>query len=52
MAKKMVSVGKSPAREIAHDKACVKDVETFGAWSEKWLRGYQIISQLGQKYII
>lgn len=41
-AKKMVSAGKSPAREKARDKARVKDAETFGAWAEKWLRGYQM----------
>ena len=41
-AKKMISAGKSPAREKARDKARVKDAETFGAWAEKWLRGYQM----------
>ena len=41
-AKKMVSAGKSPAREKARDKARVKDAETFGAWADKWLRGYQM----------
>lgn len=41
-AKKMVSAGKSPAKEKARDKARVKDEETFGAWAEKWLRGYQM----------
>lgn len=41
-AKKMVAVGKSPAKEKARDKARVKDAETFGAWAEKWLRGYQM----------
>ncbi|MBI1425508.1 MAG: tyrosine-type recombinase/integrase [Gammaproteobacteria bacterium] len=41
-AKKMVAAGKSPAREKARDKARVKDAETFGAWAEKWLRGYQM----------
>jgi hypothetical protein len=39
-AKKMIAAGKSPAREKARDKARVKDAETFGAWAEKWLRGY------------
>lgn len=38
----MISAGKSPAREKARDKARVKDAETFGAWAEKWLRGYQM----------
>jgi hypothetical protein len=37
-AKKMIAAGKSPAKEKAH----VKDAETFGAWSEKWPRGYQM----------
>ena len=41
-AKKTVAAGKSPAREKARDKARVKDAETFGAWAEKWLRGYQM----------
>lgn len=41
-AKKMIAAGKSPAKEKARDKAHVKDAETFGAWSEKWLRGYQM----------
>jgi len=41
-AKKIISAGKSPAREKARDKTRVKDAETFGAWAEKWLRGYQM----------
>ncbi|MDM1717455.1 tyrosine-type recombinase/integrase [Thiopseudomonas alkaliphila] len=41
-AKKMVADGKSPAKEKARSKARVKDAETFGAWAEKWLRGYQM----------
>lgn len=41
-AKKMVAGGRSPAREKARDKARIKDAETFGAWAEKWLRGYQM----------
>ncbi|EBQ4755531.1 tyrosine-type recombinase/integrase [Salmonella enterica subsp. diarizonae] len=41
-AKKMVARGRSPAREKARDKARIKDAETFGAWAEKWLRGYQM----------
>lgn len=38
-AKKMVTGGRSPAREKARDKARIKDAETFGARAEKWLRG-------------
>lgn len=41
-AKKMVAAGKSPAKDKARDKARVKNAETFGAWAEKWLRGYQM----------
>lgn len=41
-AKKMITAGKSPAKEKARDKARVKDAETFGAWAEKWLSGYQM----------
>lgn len=41
-AKKMVAAGKSPAKEKARDKARTKNAETFGAWAEKWLRGYQM----------
>jgi len=41
-AKKMIAAGKSPAREKARDKARVKGAETFGAWAEKWMRGYQM----------
>lgn len=41
-AKRMVADGKSPAKEKAREKARVKDAETFGAWAEKWLRGYQM----------
>lgn len=41
-AKKMIAAGKSPAKEKVRDKARVKDAETFGAWAEKWLRGYQM----------
>ncbi|MDD3354408.1 site-specific integrase [Zoogloea sp.] len=41
-AKKMIAAGKSPAKEKARDKARVKDAQTFGAWAEKWLRGYQM----------
>ncbi|ACY52497.1 Integrase [Vibrio antiquarius] len=41
-AKRMVTVGKSPAKEKARAKARMKDAETFGAWAQKWLRGYQM----------
>lgn len=41
-AKKMVAAGKSPAREKARNKARIKDADTFEAWAEKWLRGYQM----------
>jgi integrase len=41
-AKRLIAAGKSPAKEKARDKARVKDTETFGAWAEKWLRGYQM----------
>jgi len=41
-AKKMIAAGKSPAKEKTRDKARVEDTETFGAWAEKWLRGYQM----------
>lgn len=41
-AKKLIAAGKSPAREKARSKAKVKDAETFGAWAEKWLRGYEM----------
>ncbi|EGR2756341.1 tyrosine-type recombinase/integrase [Vibrio parahaemolyticus] len=41
-AKRMVTVGKSPAKEKARAKARTKDAETFGAWAQKWLRGYQM----------
>ena len=41
-AKRMVADGKSPAKEKARNKARVKDAETFGAWAEKWLKGYQM----------
>lgn len=41
-AKRMVVDGKSPAKEKARAKARIKDAETFGAWAQKWLRGYQM----------
>ncbi|MEF7216504.1 tyrosine-type recombinase/integrase [Escherichia coli] len=41
-AKRMVTDGKSPTKEKARAKARTKDAETFGAWAQKWLRGYQM----------
>src|SRR5574344_24500 len=41
-AKKMIAAGKSPAKEKARAKARVKDADTFDAWAQKWLRGYQM----------
>jgi len=41
-AKNMIAAGKSPAKEKARAKARTKGAETFDAWAEKWLRGYQI----------
>jgi len=41
-AKKMIAAGKSPAREKAREKERVKGVETFDAWAQKWLKGYQM----------
>lgn len=41
-AKRMVTDGKSPAKEKTRAKARTKDAETFGAWAQKWLRGYQM----------
>jgi len=40
--KKMIAAGKSPAGEKARDKKRAKNAKTFGAWAEKWLRGYQM----------
>jgi integrase len=41
-AKKLIANGRSPAKEKASSKALVKDAATFGAWANKWLRGYQM----------
>lgn len=41
-AKQMIAAGKSPAKEKARDKARIKDADTFDAWAQKWLRGYQM----------
>lgn len=41
-AKKMIAAGKSPAKEKARIKSREKDTQTFGAWADKWLRGYQM----------
>ena len=43
----MIAAGKSPARGKARDKKRVKNAETFGAWAEKWLRGYQVSDNSG-----
>jgi len=40
--KKMVAAGKSPAKEKARNKARIRDADTFEAWADKWLRGYQM----------
>ena len=40
--KKLISSGKSPAKEKVRSKARVKDAANFGAWAEKWLRGFQM----------
>ena len=45
-AKRVIADGKSPAKEKARDKNHVKDAETFGAWAEKWLRGYQMADSM------
>lgn len=42
VAKKLIASGKSPAKEKAREKAREKVVETFSAWADKWLRGYQM----------
>ncbi len=41
-AKRMVADGRLPAKEKARGKARVKGAETFGAWAQKWLLGYQM----------
>lgn len=41
-AKKMITSGRSPAKEKARDRARVKGAETFDDWANKWLRGYQM----------
>ncbi|MCE0556700.1 site-specific integrase [Motilimonas sp. E26] len=41
-AKKVIALGKSPAKEKARSKSRIKDTETFAAWADKWLRGYQM----------
>lgn len=41
-AKKMIAVGKFPAKEKARAKTRIKDADTFDAWAQKWLRGYQV----------
>lgn len=41
-AKKMILVGKSPAREKSRGKARINAGETFGAWAEKWLELHEM----------
>lgn len=41
-AKKMIAAGKSPAKEKARYRARLKGAETFDAWANLWLRGYQM----------
>ena len=41
-AKKMISAGKSPAREKARAKNRDKDAKTFDDWAQAWLRGYEM----------
>lgn len=36
----------------ARDKARVKDAETFGAWAEKWLRGYQMADSTRDRTLV
>ncbi len=39
-AKKLVSEGKSPARQKSREKRKIRDAETFGSWAELWLKHY------------
>lgn len=39
-AKKLVSEGKSPARQKSREMQKIRDAETFGAWAELWLKHY------------
>lgn len=41
-AKKMILVGKSPAREKSRARARINAGETFGAWAEKWLELHEM----------
>lgn len=41
-AKRLISDGKSPAREKARTKVRDRDSKTFGDWAEAWLRGYEM----------
>jgi len=46
-AKKLISNGKSPAKEKARGKARVRDAANFGAWAEKWLVAFRWPIQQG-----
>ena len=39
-AKKLVSEGKSPARQKSREMQKIRDAETFGTWAELWLMHY------------
>jgi hypothetical protein len=39
-AKKLLAAGQSPAREKARAKTRARDLETFGAWADRWLNDY------------
>jgi integrase len=39
-AKKLVSEGKSPARQKSREMQKIRDAETFGAWADLWLKHY------------
>lgn len=39
-AKKLVSEGKSPARQKSREMQKIRDAETFGTWAELWLKHY------------
>jgi len=39
-AKKLVSEGKSPARQKSREMQKIRDAKTFGTWAELWLKHY------------
>ncbi len=39
-AKKLVNEGKSPARQKSREMQKIKDTDTFGTWTELWLKHY------------